>query len=111
MTAKRLMYFSVFISLIGLLGLFMSVSSPTAPALIKEENKTLTILVSSQEIKSGRLYSASIFAWKKVPESDLAEQIDYIQKIDFNNKAYKKKYCDRRSSGRPYYESIGFLNS
>ena len=85
MTAKRLMYISVFISLVGLIGLYMSNSASQAQGKIKTADIiTHTVLVANQNIKSGRTFSASLFEWKIMAEHDLVNRIDYISKTSFS---------------------------
>ncbi|MPY21080.1 Flp pilus assembly protein CpaB [Shewanella psychropiezotolerans] len=84
MTVKRLMYFSVFISLAGLIGLYLSISAPQKQVDIKTENVIHEILVAKQEIKSGQRFSASLFEWKALNEDELTGLVDHIGKDKFD---------------------------
>ncbi|SGZ08427.1 Flp pilus assembly protein CpaB [Moritella viscosa] len=90
MTAKRLMYISVFISLVGLIGLYMSKSASQPQGKIKTADIiTHTVLVANQNIKSGRTFSASLFEWKIMAEHDLVNRIDYISKTSFDSAQFE----------------------
>ncbi|AQS37442.1 Flp pilus assembly protein CpaB [Shewanella psychrophila] len=84
MTVKRLMYFSVFISLAGLIGLYLSISAPQKQMYIKSENVRQEILVAKQDIKSGQRFGASLFEWKLVNEDELTSLLDHISKETFD---------------------------
>lgn len=90
MTAKRLMYISVFVSLVGLIGLYMSNSASQVQGKIKTADIiTHTVLVTNQNIKSGRTYSSSLFEWKTMAERDLVNRIDYISKTSFDPEQFE----------------------
>ncbi|OLQ72970.1 Flp pilus assembly protein CpaB [Photobacterium proteolyticum] len=85
MKAKRLVYLSVFISLAGLVWLYLNLSQPKAViAEPQAEIKTLEVLVTSVPVKAGRHYSASLFEWKTVNESEVSHRLDYIDKAIFD---------------------------
>ncbi|BAJ01069.1 Flp pilus assembly protein CpaB [Shewanella violacea] len=84
MTVKRLMYFSVFISLAGLIGLYLSISAPQKQINIKTENVRHEILVAKQLIKSGQRFSASLFEWQALNEDQLTNLVDYIDRDKFD---------------------------
>ncbi|QUM77025.1 Flp pilus assembly protein CpaB [Moritella sp. 24] len=84
MNAKRLVYLSVCISLLGLVWLFFGLSAPAKSTPKQTTVKTYEVLVTTQHITIGRPYSASLFAWKKVDESDVDDRIDFIDKATFS---------------------------
>jgi len=84
MNAKRLVYLSVCISLLGLVWLFFGLSAPAKSTPKQTTVKTYEVLVTTQNITIGRPYSASLFAWKKVDESDVDDRIDFIDKATFS---------------------------
>ena len=84
MTVKRLMYFSVFISLTGLIGLYLSVFASQEQVNIKTEKVIQEVLVTKQVIKSGQPFGASLFEWKVVNENEMSRLVDHISKHNFN---------------------------
>ena len=85
MTVKRLMYFSVFISLAGLIGLYLSISAPQKQMDIKIENVRHDILVARQAITSGQKFSAALFEWQAMNADDLSRLVDHIAKDRFDS--------------------------
>ncbi|NRD73421.1 Flp pilus assembly protein CpaB [Shewanella sp. VB17] len=84
MTVKRLMYFSVFISLTGLVGLYLSVFASQEQVNIKMEKVIQEVLVAKQVIKSGQPFGASLFEWKVMNEHEMSKLVDHISKHNFN---------------------------
>ena len=78
------MYFSIFISLAGLIGLYLSISAPQKPLDIKIENVRHDILVARQAIKSGQKFSAALFEWQAMNADDLIKLVDHIAKDRFD---------------------------
>ncbi|EDM64951.1 Flp pilus assembly protein CpaB [Moritella sp. PE36] len=89
MNAKRLVYLSVCMSLLGLIWLFFSLSAPVNSTPKQDTVKTYEVLVSTQDVVIGRPYSASLFAWKTVDESSVRDRIDFIDKANFSIQALK----------------------
>lgn len=84
MNAKRLVYLSVCMSLLGLIWLFFSLSTAVNSTPKQDTVKTYEVLVTTQDVVIGRPYSASLFAWKTVDASSVRDRIDFIDKATFS---------------------------
>ena len=84
MNAKRLVYLSVCMSLLGLIWLFFSLSTAVNSTAKQDTVKTYEVLVTTQDVVIGRPYSASLFAWKTVDASSVRDRIDFIDKATFS---------------------------
>lgn len=83
MNAKRLVYLSVCISLLGLVWLFLSLSAPVNSTPKQDSVKVYQVLVATKDIAMGRPFSASLFAWKTVNENSIRDRIDFIDNATF----------------------------
>ena len=84
MNAKRLVYLSVCLSLLGLVWLFFSLTAPVKGTPKQPTVNTYEVLVTTQDIAIGRPYSASLFGWEIVDESRIRDRIDFIDKGNFS---------------------------
>ncbi|QUM84531.1 Flp pilus assembly protein CpaB [Moritella sp. 28] len=84
MNAKRLVYFSVCLSLLGLIWLFFSLAAPVKSTTRQNMVKTYEVLVAAQKVAIGSPYRASLFAWKTVEEASVRDRIDFIDKANFS---------------------------
>ncbi|MGF1717210.1 Flp pilus assembly protein CpaB [Photobacterium chitinilyticum] len=111
MKAKRLVYLSVFISLAGFIWLFLSLSEPKQIVAEQQaEIKKLEVLVTSGPVKAGRHYSASLFEWKTVDESEVSNRLDYIDKAIFDTAQLTKTVLAGDYAAGQILSASDFLN-
>jgi len=84
MNAKRLVYLSVCMSLLGLVWLFFSLAAPVKSTPKQHTVKTYEVLVTAQDVAIGSPYRASLFTWKTVDETSVRDRVDYIDKATFS---------------------------
>lgn len=83
MNAKRLVYISVFTSLLGLILLFFGLAKPEDKVVDQPAEVSHEVLVAQQDVGAGANYRAALFTWQVMSETQLQKQIDYIEKSNF----------------------------
>lgn len=86
MTAKRLIFLSLLVSVIGI-GILLIVPNDNHDISTIEQKKSETkrILVANQAIQIGQIYSPNSFRWQETPVMELVDYIDYITTEEMKN--------------------------